>query len=278
MIRVLTKCDKNTDVRECLDLSPAEQLIYLKDYLEGDGAILIGLARELLERGQLADDDLIQTDLLERLLHTIWEDYLDLSANLTERVKLRLKLKPQTYPPSTRRHKIYPHLIPLEDFGLVERKMVDNTDVFVPAIRHGEVPLNHLVEQLGSVKALEESIAEGELPQILAEVMFPRCRQFSKEDDTGILTRCALETYRMVGASGVPICPLDAITDASYALMLERNNILVTRQHTQELLTELELGHPQDVRFHVDRFGLPAYVVISDDLLNNILKVERLLS
>ena len=278
VIRVLTKCDKNIDVRDCLDLSPAEQLIYLKDYLEGDGAILIGLARELLGRGQLTDDELIQTDLLERLLHAIWEEYLDLSANVTERVELRLKLERQNYPPSTRRHKIYPHLIPLEDFGLVERTTVNNTDVFVPAIQHGKAPLNHLVEQLGNVSKLEESIAKGELPQILAKVMFPGHRQFFKEDDKGILTRCVLETYHIVEASGVPICPLDAITDASYAIMLERNNILVTKQHIQELLTELEVGHPQDVRFHVDRFGLPAYVVISNDLVNNILTAERPLS
>ena len=271
-LRVLTVCNENVDVRDCLDLSPAEQIIYLKYYLEGDGAILLGLARELVARGQLSDSDLIQTDLIERLLEAIWKEYLDLSTSVTERVQLRLKLERQSYPPSTRRHKIYPHLIPLEEFGLVERKVIENKDVFVPEIRQGQTPIQNLVERLGSVRELEKSIAEDSLRQIIAEIMFPGFRQFSKEGDAETVTKSTLDIYRRVRASGVPICPLDAITDASYALMLAQQNLLVTRQNLHELLVELESRHPQDVRFHVDRFGLPAYVVISDDLVDNTLK------
>jgi len=273
VVRILTSSDENADARAYLELGPAEQAIYLKYYLEGDGAILISLARELLFRGSLTEADLVQTDLLEQALRGIWEEYLDLSTNITERVELRHKLQRQRYDTSTRRHKTYPHLIPLEDMGLVVRSQLDDRDIFEPTVCDGRKPLRTLVEGFPTIRELESSIDRGEHCAILAEVMFPGYRRFSQQEDLAALRQTTFENYRNLRSSGVAIYSIDAITDASYAQMISKQGVLVTRRDIDGVLTDLQAQYPQEVRFHVDRLGLPAYIVIADELVEQILSM-----
>ena len=271
-IRALARCDKSLDVRQCLDLDSAARLIYLKYYMEGDGAILLSLARELVSRGRLSDYELTQTDLVDRLLMAIWEEYLDLTSDVTERVRMRMQMERFAYPPSTRRHKTYPHLFPLEDFGLIEHKQVDDENVFFPAVREGRILMKDLLGPLANVKELEKSIAEGTLAQHLANVMFPGHLRYSYEKDNNALKKTAIEAYRTVVSSGAPICAIDTVIDISYAWMLTYHNVLATRQELRDLLIELESQNRPDIGFQVDRFGLAAYVIIADSLVNKILK------
>ena len=271
VVRMLTTCNADSDPRAFLELSPAEQVIYLKYYLEGDGAILIALAREMLSRGSLTEEDLVQTDLLEQALRGIWKEYLDLSTNLTERVELKQKLQRQKYDSSTRRHKTYPHLIPLEDMGLVVRSELDEGDIFAPAVFDGRTPLQYLVERFPTIRDLETAVNRGEHCAILADVMFAGHRQFSQQQDLTALMRTTFENYRKLRDSGAAIYPIDAITDASYAQMLANQGVLVTRQDIDGLFADLQEHHPQEVRFHVNRLGLPAYIVVADELVDQIL-------
>lgn len=271
VIRILNDCDADTEISTFLELSPAEQVIYLKYYLEGDGAILMSLARELLARGGLTEDALVQTDLLERSLQGIWNEYLDLTTNITERVRLREKLKRQRYDTTTRRHKTYPHLIPLEDMGLVVRDKVHGRDVFTPAICNSRTPLQTIVEAFPTIKDLETSIEQSKHFSILAEVMFPDHRRFSQREDLAVLVRTAIESYRAMRMGGAVIHPIDAITDICYAQMLLRQQVLVTRSDIDSVLIQLQAQHPKEVRFHVDRLGRPAYIVVDNGLVENLL-------
>ena len=271
VLRMLTTSDAVADTSSFLELSPPEQVIYLKYYIEGDGAILIALARELVSRGSLSEEDLVRTDLIEQKLHGIWEEYLDLSTNITERVKLRQKLQRQGYDTSTRRHKTYPHLIPLEDMGLVVREKFDERDVFTPAVCDGRMPLKTMVEAFPTIKELEASIDRSEHYSILAEVMFPGHRRLSLREDLPVLMRTTVESYRALSVSGSVIHPIDAITDLCYAQMLFRQKVLVTRRDIYDVLAKLQTQHPKEVRFHVDRMGKPAFIVVDDGLVENLL-------
>lgn len=271
VVRILTPCDAEADARAYLPLSRPEQIIYLKYYLEGDGAILIALARELIARGSLSEKELVHSDLLERVLKAIWDQYLNLSTNITERVELRHRIQRENYDPTTRRHKTYPHLVPLEDMGLLARHEADDGDTFTAVVNDNRTPLQSLVEGFPTISDLETAITQGDHTTVIAEVMCKRYRQFSDQDDRHILMRTSLENYRKLRASGAPIYPLDAITDATYAQMLADRAVLVNRRHIDKLFRDLQAKHPQQVRFHVDRFGLPAYVIVADDLVARIL-------
>ena len=271
VIRALTPCDSDDDANAFLELSTEERVIYLKYYLEGDGAILMSFARELLSRGSLTEEDLVRTDLLERNLEGIWKEYLDLSTNITERVRLRQKLQRQPYDTSTRRHKTYPHLIPLEDLGLVVRSESKGMDIFTPAVSNGWTPLRTMAKGFPTIKDLEVSIDRGEHCTILAEAMFPGHRRFSQRDDLAPLLQATIEGYRALSIGGAVIHPIDAISDICYAQMLFRKQVLVTRRDIDSALAELQTQHPKEVRFHVDRMGRPAFVVIDDELVDNLL-------
>ena len=270
VIRILTSRDADAETSAFLNLNSAEQVIYLKYYLEGDGAILISLARELVSRGGLTEDDLVQTDLLEKSLLKIWQEYLDLSTNITERVRLRQKLRRRRYDTSTRRHKTYPHLIPFEDMGLLVREKVDKKDVFTPTAYDGKTPLKTMVEAFPTIKALEDSIDRSEHCSILAEMIFPGHRRFSQSRDLAMLMRATIESYRVLSSNGIAIHPIDAITDICYAQMLFRQQVFVTRQDIDGVLAELQTQHPKEVRFHVDRLGRPAYIVVDDGLVQDL--------
>ena len=271
VIRSLAPCDSDVETSAFLDLSPAEKIVYLKYYLEGDGAILISLARELVSREVLTEDDLVQTDLLERCLQGIWQEYLDLSTNISDRVRLRHKLLRQKYDKSTRRHKTYPHLIPLEDMGLVTRERVNGRDVFCPATSDGMTPLQIMVEAFQTIRELEDSIDRSEHCSILSCMLFPSQRRFSQQQDLAILMRTVMEIYRVLRSNGIAIHPIDAITDICYAQMLYRQQILVTRRDIDGALADLQTRHPKEVRFHVDRLGRPAYIVVDDGLVDSFL-------
>lgn len=230
VVHVLTTCDADADARAFPELNPVKQVICLKYYLEGDGAMLIELARELLSRGSLTQEDLVHSDLLEQVLRRICEEYLDLSTNITKRVGLRQRLQRQRYDTSTRRHKTYPHLVPLEDMGLVVRSKLDNYDIFAPVVCDGRTPLQALTERFPTIRDLESAVDRGEHRAILAEVMSAGYRQFSQQEDLTVLTRTIFENCRRLRDSGAAIYAIDSTADASYAQMLANQNVLVTRQ------------------------------------------------
>lgn len=271
VVRMLTSSDSDADAGAYLDLSQAEQVIYLKYYLEGDGAIIVALAREMLARGSLTEEQLAHSDLIEQLFRGIWEEYLNLTTNITERVGLRQKLKRERYDPGTRRHKTYPHLVPLEDMGLVVRSEHDNQDVFSPVVWNDRTSLQVLVEIFPTIRSLEAAIEHDEHYSILAEIMFRGHRKYSRQIDLDIFKVTVLHNYRKLRGSGAPVFAIDAIADASYAQMLANQGVLVTRSHIIDLFGDLQTQYPKEVRFHVDRRGLPAYVVIEDELVEQLL-------
>ena len=270
VLRALSHADEYDDPREFLQLNPAERLIFLKYYLEGDGAILIALAQELVSRGQLTERDLVRTDLLEERLQDIWSQYLKITTHISERVGIRRRLQQQRYDPTTRRHKTYPHLAPLEDMGLVVRDKVEGLDVFYPLVVDGRSLLKRLVEGFPSVWDLETSIARGEHYAVIAGAICAKYRRPSLQNDTPAITKAIAKSYHTLGVNGVVLHSIDAIADLCFAKMLCADGLLVTRKDIDQNLTSLQSEYAKEVRFHVDRLGRPAYVVISNELIDEL--------
>ena len=271
VISMLTSRGPDADASSFLDLNLAEQLIYLKYYLEGDGAILIALARELVSRGGLTEDDLVRSDLLEQSLRSIWTAYSDLSTSITERVRLRERLRRQRYDPTTRRHKTYPHLLPLEDIGLLVRVRTNGRDEFAPSVYDGRTPLQTIVDAFPTIGEMENSLDGNQHSSILADAIVPEHRPFSHQSDFDYLIQTTVECYQAISQTGAMICPIDAISDVCFARMLSQQQVFVTRRNVDDGLAELESQFPKEVRFHVDRSGMPTYIALDERLVGNLL-------
>ena len=270
-IRALNnRCD-GIDTSNFLELSLAERLIYLKYYLESHGAFLVSIARALVARSHLTETDLVQTELLEKILQKIWQDYLDISTNLREQVELRQRLKRHEYDQSTRRHKMYPILIPLEDVGLVDRTFIDGKEVFFPTVNDGRMPLKALIEAFPTIEEMERSIRREEHSSILATALVPDHRWYSYQENSELLWRMVIETYRDLNLNGAVLSPINAITDVCFARMLSEQRILLGRSAIDRILVELQTRFPRAVRFHVDLMGRPAFLLLDDELVAELL-------
>ena len=270
VIRALSSADELGDPRDFLQLNPAERLIFLKYYLEGDGAFLVSLAQELVSRGQLTEHHLVQTDFVEQRLLEIWSQYLEATTKISERVGLRRKLQREKYDTTTRRHKTYPHLVPLVDIGLVVRDEVEGQDVFSPVTLNGQTPLQKLVEGFPTIWDLESSIEQGEHCITIADAIYSGYRRPSGPEDFAAVTRTIAESYRILSINGVVLHPTDAIADLCYARMLSEDGLLVAKRNIDDNLSALQVEYPNEVRFHVDRLGRPAYVIIADELIDEL--------
>ena len=271
VIRALSDCEYDSDSADFLELNPEEKLIYLKYYLEASGALLLSLARELVMRGCISSADLNEKDLLDQSLFRIWEEYLSFSTNIREQVQLRQRLQRQQYDRTTRRHKTYPHLIPLVDAGLVSRNRADGNEVFSPVVHKEVTPLEILVEAYPTVRDMEVAIENGEHTKTLASVMVANHRKYSQDVDSEVLLHKVIQTYQVMRSNGAVIHAIDAIADVCYAQMLLENQVLITRREIDRALYNLQMRFPQEVRFHVDRMGRPAFLLLDDELVAELL-------
>jgi len=120
-----------------LELDFAEKIAYLKYYLEADGAMLLTLGEQILENPPgITTKDLFEKPFVDAALRKIFRSYHELTGDLGSRTELRQKLvrlEARPLKPYTRRHKILPRLIPLEDLGFLVREMTSEGETFLPA-------------------------------------------------------------------------------------------------------------------------------------------------
>ena len=77
-------------------------------------------------------------------------------------------------------------------------------------------------------------------------------------------------TYVRLQNTGIAVYPLHTIEDVVCIRLLANHAILARQDQVVESLQLLQKDQPHDIRFHVDRQGRPAYIVISDNLLQEI--------
>lgn len=269
-------CRESTNnVEAMLDLGPEELLILLKYYLEGDGAIILAIARRLLEKGVLFEHDLTHTHLIDELLSRIWQEYLYLTSNIRDRTQLRNQMQRTSYDPTTRGHKIFPHLMPLIDFRLIIEDFEPSGRSFRATELDGKKPLQSLVEDIANPADLEEVIQSGNLPNVIAKAYYSEEIKTLKSESLRDYETTVLRIYKKFSESGLTICPLNSISDAAFAIVLQRDKVVLTRQSIDEILRKVQERNPREVAFHVNKQGFPEYVVISDALISRELDPEE---
>lgn len=262
---------KNTTAERFLNLDLAERIALMKYYLEADGAMLSILGERILEfPAGLTTKDLFDSRLVDDIFPTIVRSYLELTRDLGSRTQLRhdlTRLETQQYKPYTRKHKLLPRLIPLEDFDLLHRELGDKGEVFVMSKRDGEIPLKKLVSELGTVGIMEERFARGDYFTIVANTLYDHVNLLSHNNSRRLLCNEIAYAYSRLRSTGIAVYPLNAIEDAVCTRLLANHTLLASPEQVREFLSQTREQRPNDIRFHVDRQGKPAYLILSDALL-----------
>lgn len=260
-----------SDGRPLSDLLPLnlkQKLLFLRLFLESDGAALLFIARKILKDRSFPVQDWNQH--AQQMFESTFSAYLSLADRVEERVRLRQKLAKligHPYSGRTGSHKMFVHLQVLARIGLIER--IERTASRKYDINDQQaVLLNRLIKKLPDISMLERF--EGDWATMAADILTIGKRRSVDPDS---VFRRIINFYSKVESTGVAVCPLSTIIEATQIELisdsgrLEYGEALAVLEKTQKRM-------PRDIRFHVNRQGKPAFVRISRPLVEATIEIQ----
>lgn len=243
------------------NLTSVEERLYLKRYLLGAGALLIKFAKWLLERGTTTDDRIRDDSTIEKLLVEVLNEYLSLAIEVRDRAAIRQekeRLSRADYTAGTKRHKRYPLLTTMSRLRLLHQSEKDEEPAVIRPDTDGR--LAAMSRAIPSVEALERLIRANKLQEILDVEMCEYTRRDlpTGEEPLALLLRA----YTFAIDSGMQACPLNFLDDVLSAVFPASPMAWVPS--AEKILELAHREQPGEVRFHVDRRGQRAFVLISE--------------
>lgn len=252
-----------------LPLTLEERLLHFRLFLEADGAALLFLAQLVLSEGQLPLQGSDWNALAERMFVETYSLYLAVTGPTADRVSLRSdidRIKARGYKGKSGAHKLFLHLQTLHRLDFLERTTGSNERQYnVSGV--GEARLARLVNEIPDILALEEIIREHRSLEVAA-LVYGLGGQLEDPSPSETLS-LVLPKYREVMATGVAICPLAPIIEAAQITLLADTSRIMGYADFLDRLKEAQSLHPRDIRFHQDRWGRPAFLKISDELIRD---------
>ncbi len=253
------------DGPEGLALAVPEQRLYFKLYLENGGALLVKFARWLLERREVTDDDLRDGSVIEKVLMDSLDEYMTFVTDIRDRTAIRKereRLSRSEYASSTKRHKRYPLLRTMTRLGLITEAGPNGMPIITP---DPEGRLATLARTVPDVTTLERYAKDNTLYAVVEEVYG------AVQPNEGSALMLVASAYAFAMGLGLQACPLAYLDDLLFA-----SSLVTAREFsraagpTEELLEPLHRDRPSEVRFHVDRRGRRAFVLVSGEALESI--------
>ena len=253
-----------------LPLTLDEKLMHFRLFLEADGAALLFLSRRFISERQMPDQGSDWNTLARDMFVRTYSDYLAVTSPTADRVSLRSKidrLRTRGYKGKSGAHQLFLHLQTLHRLELVERLDVSSGRQYRVS-DESEARLKRLVTAIPDILTLEQIVREHRYIEVAAQVydLHAEHEELSSSD----ALRGLLPSYRKVVGTGIAICPLAPVIEATQISLLSKTSRLVGYASFVDLLREAQSLHLRDVRFHQDRRGNPAFLKISDDLIHRI--------
>jgi hypothetical protein len=253
---------------EQLALDERERLIYLRVFLEGDGAALLFLARHVTEHGSIPNSEGDWNSLAQRMFVDTYQEYLKLTATTADRVGLRSQLdriQHKGYTGKSGSHKLFVHLQAMYRLGLLDRLTNTGRRRYSRLGSGNFDPLARLIQAVPSIYALEQVAREGHWVDIAGGIL--GWRPVNDAPRAPRLWALLVSFYRGVMGTGVPLCPLRTVIEALQIEWATAQEGLISYATVLEAIERSQLEHVRDIRFHVDRRGRPAFIKLSDDFV-----------
>jgi hypothetical protein len=130
----------------------------------------------------------------------------------------------------------------------------------------GAARLERFLTEVGDVLALEEIIQEHRLIDVAARVFQLSEKSAERPGPDGVL-RILVPLYRRIMETGVSICPLSGLVESAQIGVLTAKSELLEYETALDLLRQAQHERMGDIRFHVDRRGRPAFLKLSDEIV-----------
>ena len=265
-LQYLNKAE-NENIDLFLELTKLEKIIYLKYYLETDGAVILQLAKRIKEYNEISRGDLSKS--IHLLFREIYEGYIAISSNFQKRIELKERLKKipkqKGYDQKTVQHKVRAHIYPLIDLGILSNPEIKNGDEIYKAAGHNKLStIELLLQELNDFQMMEKRFDNYEYFQIMSKVLNLKSINFSVELHSNILRKTIIKGYFLLKENVTQMAYIDALVDWCCAKMLSEDNILIGKQSVCDFIEQTRRERPQSVRYHVDYRGRKSYVILSE--------------
>jgi len=287
----------NNFATDSIELSNKAKVVFLKYFLDGDGAFPILFLEELRGIYRKTRDGIRLTDFLssneenksglERIFLRIVDTYIPVATELHQRYALQTLARNamQGYSNHVRIHKSLPHIDPLVDLGIIER--VDIPDrrkmgriKYLPVfLKYGNEYVNMVesfLQEFGDILKLDEIMGpRGDFFERASHLYRIHTERIDLGKHFGLLRNEILKAYKAYRDDAFRLAPLDAMYDTvCVELLFPPNSKLCEQTDVSSAINILHSESRGGIRFHVDDWGAKSYLVISREYEEQLGKVE----
>lgn len=246
-----------------LPLDKKESLIFLKYYLDADGAFLITFLKELGSGVDLSE--FLDSRGLESIFMQVAELYLSRVFDITPRFRLRelMRYAEKGYSRHVRSHKFVPRIEALVDLHILEKKITPD----------GAIRYEPIDPALGIF--LDQFSDPLELNRTLEKDYFERASKLyglspQGEAPSNLLTNAILKSYEIVRDETFRLAYLDAVRDITCLDLLFSHNKLCEWEDVNRAIEDLHQESERDIRYHVNDLGIISYITITNDFIRKM--------
>ena len=249
------------------DLSRLEQVMFLRFFLETEGAMILKLAERAIQTGYIAYS-FLKTDI-QNIFAEIYNGYLDIAPDFRTRTRLResqnqLKARNEKYGSGTIAHKVKPHLQALVDLGVLELESIDKDEVYRMLDYNNVRPLEKFHEAIGNFSNLEEIVLKDEYYRVIAEAVNLNPVAYTRPIHEDLLKQSLIYGYVEMRNGVTGMADIESLMTWSRIHLLSEEKILASRSDIERFFGEMRREDPSSIRYHVDGKGNIAYMIISD--------------
>ena len=248
-------------------LSDRQIYLFLRTFLEFDGAAFIHFARRIEEDRSVPSDRGEQRwpEIAQKLFRETYAEYLNLATDPKDRIRIRQldeRRRAKPFSGNSGRHQCFVHLNALYRLGLVASVSGgDRTYRRLPSVGTRPRPTARLLDLLPGARELERAVSTGNLYGIVGEISGRALRPYYHDPDSFAATVRRL--YQRVVSAGVSLCSLQTLTEAIQIESLVHGHEPPLAQDVLNQLRSMQRETPREIRFHVDVYGRPAYLKMS---------------
>lgn len=247
--------------REQLSLS--EKIVFFRLFLEYDGAALIFVAKKLEAEGQFPAVGESWASLAQELFLDTYDEYLNLTTDTLLRTRIRQLAEKRRHSPfkgHSGRHQLLIHANTLFRLGLVDSSNASSGRMYLAKhlAGRGRLATSELLKFVPDVITLEEIIQSQSLYEVVGRILGIKysSRVIDDEEFISLVKR----VYAQVMETGVNLCSLQTICEALQIQSLVLASVPESQTRILTRLRAFQKTVPSQIRFHVDRYGNPAYL------------------
>jgi hypothetical protein len=250
------------------ELSPHEGQVVFAVFFETDGAAMVTLSQWLERDGRIPGANHTWNELANDLVIAVYGQSMPLIQDVRDRTAVRHVLdrrKGQPFSGRSGEHQGYVHAQTMHRMGMCEESD-GRARVYTVAKSASGTPTRRFLDAVPTLRDLEDAIRERRWSAVAGQVLSPPDRGSPAPGFAGDAAAIIAEMtsdYHQICGTGVSLCPIEALIEAVQVRQLVKHGQAIGYQSLLDVLVGWQRANARTVRFHVDRFGRPAYLKIT---------------